>query len=211
MAIRIYTDGAVTKAGSGGWAYVVTEDGKQLHAASGQQDDATNNTMELMGPIMALSSIEGCDEPITIVSDSQYVVQGISDWIYGWMKNGWIGSNGTPVKNKEYWKRLWDLTRDFDVTFEWVKGHNGDQFNEIADKLAQAQSRGSEVEFAWTHKHVKTGGLYRVIRDQNVFIEATKTPAVLYEAADGTYWIRPKDEFYDGRFEKKPRKKKALA
>ncbi|QIG76853.1 ribonuclease HI protein [Rhizobium phage RHph_Y1_11] len=212
--ITIYTDGAVTKEGSGGWAYVVTEDGKQIAAASGQMDNSTNNTMELMGPISALSAIEHADEPFTIISDSQYVVHGITEWIYGWKANGWISSNGTPVKNKELWKELYELVRRFNdmgapITFEWVKGHAGNQFNEIADKLAQAQSRGAEVEFKWTHTHKKTGGRYRMLRDQGIYIEAGMVPAALYEGEDGVWWVRPKNEFYDGRFEKKPKKVKA--
>ena len=200
--IVIYTDGAVTKAGSGGWAYVVVEDDKQVLARSGQMDGSTNNTMELMGPIMALSDIENCDEPITIISDSQYVVQGITTWIIGWMNNGWIGSNNTPVKNKELWKRLWDLKKQYKVKFEWVKGHAGNQFNEIADKLAQAQSRGTEVAFKATHMHKKTGGLYRMIRDKNVFWEPTWEAVAVYENEAGDWAVRNKDEFYDGRFEK---------
>ncbi|QIG66691.1 ribonuclease HI protein [Rhizobium phage RHph_TM16] len=213
MAIVIYTDGAVTKEGSGGWAYVVTEDGKQIRAASGQEDGATNNTMELMGPIMALSDILDVDEPITIISDSQYVVKGINEYIYGWKLNGWTTSNNTPVKNKEHWKRLWELKQGLgvEVTFDWVKGHAGNQFNEIADKLAQAQSRGAEPEFKWTHIHIKSGGRYRMLRDQGIYIEAGMVPAALYEGEDGVWWVRPKDEFYDGRFEKKPKKVKTPA
>jgi ribonuclease HI len=211
--IRIYCDGAVTKEGSGGWAYIVTEDDKVILMRSGQADGATNNTMELMGPMQALYDIESVNEPFTIVSDSQYVIQGITEWIYGWKANGWISSNGSPVKNKELWKELYALSSRFNdmgapITWEWVKGHAGNQFNEMADKLAQSMSRGSDVEFKWTHKHIKTGGLYKMIRDTNVRWEPTWEECALYEAEDGTWVVRNKNEFYDGRFEKKPRKAK---
>ena len=135
-AIRIYTDGACEpNPGPGAWgAYWRGLDGKEVEL-SGFDPDTTNQRMELMGPIMALEAIEDRG-PIIVVSDSQYVVKGITQWIAGWKRRGWLNSQNKPVANRALWERL-DAARSHRVGFEWVRGHAGDPGNERADYLAR--------------------------------------------------------------------------
>ena len=136
-AIRIYTDGACEpNPGPGAWgAYWMGQDGQEVEL-SGFDPETTNQRMEMMGPIAALEAIEDRG-PILVLSDSQYVVKGITRWILGWKANGWMTKFRQPVKNRDLWERL-DAARSERVGFRWVRGHAGDEGNERADHIARS-------------------------------------------------------------------------
>jgi len=102
----------------------------------GGEAATTNNRMELMAAISALEALDRTTE-ITIVTDSNYVKNGITGWIFGWKKNGWKNAAKKPVKNAELWQRLDEANARHNVTWEWVKGHAGHPENERADQLAR--------------------------------------------------------------------------
>lgn len=102
----------------------------------GGEAATTNNRMELMAAISALEALDRATE-ITIVTDSNYVKNGITGWIFGWKKNGWKNAAKKPVKNAELWQRLDEANARHNVTWEWVKGHAGHPENERADQLAR--------------------------------------------------------------------------
>jgi len=134
--ITIYTDGScLNNPGNGGWAAIINinDDVKKI---SGSVKDTTNNKMELMAPIKALQEIKE-KQPIEIYTDSQYVKLGITDWVHKWMKNNWQTSKKEPVKNKELWIQLYELTNSFDIKWIWVKAHAGNLLNEEVDLLAK--------------------------------------------------------------------------
>ena len=134
--ITIYTDGScLNNPGNGGWAAIIN-DNNVLTKISGSVKDTTNNKMELMAPIKALQQIKE-KKPIEIYTDSQYVKLGITDWVHKWMKNNWQTSKKEPVKNKELWIQLYELTSSFDVKWIWVKAHAGNLLNEEVDLLAK--------------------------------------------------------------------------
>jgi ribonuclease HI len=103
----------------------------------GGAENTTNNKMELMAAIMALETLERAST-ITVVTDSTYVKNGVTGWIFGWKKNGWKTSAKKPVKNADLWQRLDAAQARHQVTWEWVKGHAGHPENERADELARA-------------------------------------------------------------------------
>lgn len=138
--VTIYTDGSCLKnPGPGGWAFVSIQDGKE-NKMSGGATDTTNNRMELMAVINALSSLQ---EPCSIVlhSDSQYVVKAFTEgWLRNWKANGWKTTTG-EVKNKDLWKLLMILVSKHDITWKWVKGHAGNRYNELCDQMAVAAAK----------------------------------------------------------------------
>lgn len=136
-----YTDGACSgNPGPGGWGVllIAKQDDEILkeRELNGGAPETTNNQMELMAAISALETLSG-PSTITIVTDSSYVKDGITKWIFGWKAKGWKTANKKPVKNEELWKRLDAATAKHDVTWEWVKGHAGHPENERADELAR--------------------------------------------------------------------------
>lgn len=137
-----YTDGACSgNPGPGGWGVLLqAKDGETVvkeRTLSGGEAGTTNNRMELMA---AISALETLDKPskITVVTDSAYVKNGVTGWIFGWKRNGWKTSAKKPVKNAELWQRLDQAQARHDVTWKWVKGHAGHPENERADELARA-------------------------------------------------------------------------
>lgn len=137
-----YTDGACSgNPGPGGWgALLIARDGDTVvkeRPLSGGEADTTNNRMELLAAISALETLT-TPSKLTIVTDSAYVKDGITKWIFGWKKKGWKTASKKPVKNEDLWKRLDEATVRHDVTWEWVKGHAGHPENERADELARA-------------------------------------------------------------------------
>jgi ribonuclease HI len=135
--ITIYTDGACSgNPGPGGWGAVLIYEGHEKDLNGGEAA-TTNNRMELMA---AIASLESLKEPcqVTLYTDSNYVKNGIMQWIHGWKKNGWKTSDKKPVKNVELWQRLEAATHIHQIEWRWVKGHNGDVMNERADALARA-------------------------------------------------------------------------
>ena len=134
--IKIYTDGSCLKnPGNGGWAAIINND-NQIKKISGSIKDTTNNKMELMAPIKALQEVKE-KKPIEIYTDSQYVKLGITDWIHKWIKNNWQTSKKEPVKNKDLWMELYDLTKSHEIKWIWVKAHAGNKLNEEVDLLAK--------------------------------------------------------------------------
>ncbi|KZN13384.1 ribonuclease HI [Marinomonas sp. TW1] len=133
--VVIYTDGACKgNPGIGGWGAWLTFAGHEKRLCGGERD-TTNNRMELMGAIEGLKALkEACD--VTLYTDSSYVQKGITQWLAGWKKKGWMTASKQPVKNKDLWQALDEACQKHQVTWKWVKGHAGIEGNEIADQLA---------------------------------------------------------------------------
>ena len=142
---EIYTDGGCSgNPGPGGWAYVVIKDNTLLSEKWGAEESTTNNRMELLAAISALEDLallcpeaSNKSEGITIYTDSQYVQKGITSWMKDWKNRGWKTADKKPVKNQDLWLRLDILTSGFSLSWVWVKGHAGNEFNERCDKLTQ--------------------------------------------------------------------------
>lgn len=138
-----YTDGACSgNPGPGGWGVLMRAvDGAgaviRERELKGGEAETTNNRMELLAAINALEALKR-DTKITVVTDSAYVKNGVTGWIFGWKKNGWKTAAKKPVKNADLWQRLDAAQARHDVTWEWVKGHAGHPENERADELARA-------------------------------------------------------------------------
>ena len=139
--VTIYTDGACSgNPGPGGWGAILML-GKNRKEISGGSENTTNNIMELTAVIEALKILKRPCK-VNVYSDSAYVVNAfLQKWIYGWMKKGWKTAGGDPVKNKELWQELYGLTKIHEVTFNKVKGHADNEFNNRCDELAVAESK----------------------------------------------------------------------
>jgi len=135
--LTIYTDGACSgNPGPGGWGAVM-QSGEHVKEICGGELDTTNNRMELTAAIKAIAAIKpSYGGPITLYTDSTYVLKGITEWIHGWKKRGWKTSQKKPVLNEDLWKELDALNGARDIKWKWVKGHAGDPGNERADALA---------------------------------------------------------------------------
>ncbi len=152
--IVVYTDGgAINNPGPGGYGIVLVygkKCGKKLantiREISGGFRLTTNNRMELMACIVALRQLEEVDLPVTLFSDSSYVVNGIrKGWAKKWQKNGWLKADKKPVMNQDLWSELLNLTESLKITFHWVKGHAGNPMNERCDKLAVQSAKGGRL------------------------------------------------------------------
>ena len=145
MEIKIYTDGACTgNPGPGGWAAVILSEKGQEEIFGGEKL-TTNNRMELLAPIEALNSLnEPCNVELT--TDSQYVKNGINQWIHNWRKNGWRTADKKPVKNADLWKRLDEAVKKHQVNWHWVKGHSGHPENERCDELARSAAEAKPTK-----------------------------------------------------------------
>ena len=133
--VTIYTDGACSgNPGKGGWGAILIY-AKEKKYMSGSKQLTTNNQMELIATIEALKAISKPSN-IALYTDSQYVKNGITSWIFNWKKNGWKTANKKPVANKDLWIELEKYVDFHSVNWFWVKGHSGDHYNEIADELA---------------------------------------------------------------------------
>jgi ribonuclease HI len=140
--VTIYTDGACEgNPGPGGYAAIVDRKGRRREL-TGSEPRTTNNRMELLAVITGLRSLE---EPsaVKVVTDSQYVANGMKSWIHNWRRKGWKTASGTPVKNRDLWEELDELSRKHRVRWEWIRGHNGHPENERADTLAREAIRES--------------------------------------------------------------------
>lgn len=137
--LDIYTDGACSgNPGKGGWGAVLVYKGAEKEI-SGAEKQTTNNRMELTAVIKALQLLkEPCE--VNLTTDSKYVCDAVNKgWVYGWKKKGWIKSDKKPALNVDLWEELLEQLKIHDVTFNWVKGHNGHPYNERCDKLAVSE------------------------------------------------------------------------
>jgi ribonuclease HI len=165
MEIDIYTDGGCSgNPGPGGWAFVILEKtdipggdlgdlGENLRDRGnwgdraqkilakkwGAEANTTNNRMELSAAVAALSALNLDPQPekVRVFTDSQYLQKGISQWISGWKKNGWKTASKDTVKNKDLWEKLDLLNISMAVEWHWVRGHNGNKYNELCDQMTQ--------------------------------------------------------------------------
>ncbi|HQU06292.1 MAG: ribonuclease HI [Ferrovum sp. 37-45-19] len=135
--VEIYTDGACRgNPGPGGWGALLCYQGHEK-SLSGGESYTTNNRMELMAVIKALEALQRQCE-VTVHTDSQYVKNGITQWIINWKKNGWKTADRKPVKNADLWQQLDELAGQHGIQWLWVKGHAGHPGNERADQLANS-------------------------------------------------------------------------
>lgn len=144
--VTIYTDGAcLGNPGPGGYGAVLIHGDRTKEISEGFPD-TTNNRMELLGVIAALELLKTPCR-VTIFTDSQYISKAINQgWLEKWRKNGWKTSSRTDVKNKDLWQALLDMLRKHRVSFEWVKGHSGDYYNERCDTLAREAAETVRAE-----------------------------------------------------------------
>ncbi|MCR5614032.1 ribonuclease HI [Treponema sp.] len=141
--IVIYTDGGCSgNPGPGGWGAVILADGNELRLSGGEKN-TTNNKMELTAAISALTAVQNTPQfngrPVSLYSDSQYVKNGITSWITNWKKNGWRTAAKKPVLNQDLWQKLDSLNAALNVSWNWVKGHAGIEYNEVCDQLCQQE------------------------------------------------------------------------
>jgi ribonuclease HI len=135
--VEIFTDGACSgNPGPGGWGAILRAKGKEKEL-SGSEKQTTNNRMELMAVIGALEVLKRPCR-VTITTDSQYVMKGMTEWLTGWKAKGWKTAAKKPVKNAELWQRLEQAAAPHQVDWQWVRGHDGHEENERADRLAVA-------------------------------------------------------------------------
>ncbi|MHC6202293.1 ribonuclease HI [Breznakiellaceae bacterium SP9] len=151
MQIKIYTDGGCSgNPGPGGWGFVILKIGNPqdeiIAEKWGADKHTTNNRMELLAIIASLQHLTDIIEPsgplttpdkVSIYTDSQYVQRGMTEWIHSWKKKNWITASRTPVKNKELWQQLDEYAGRFPVSWNWVKGHAGNTYNERCDSMTQ--------------------------------------------------------------------------
>ena len=136
MSIKVYTDGACRgNPGPGGWGVYIqlNDEEKDLY---GGNPETTNNQMEMQAALEALKYLKDKNDVIELYTDSNYLWQGITEWIHKWKLNNWRTAAKKPVANRDLWIEISDLNEKMDVQWNWVKGHAGDPGNERADQLA---------------------------------------------------------------------------
>lgn len=133
--VEIFTDGACKgNPGPGGWG-VLLRMGRHEKEMSGSDPDTTNNRMEMTATIRALNALtEPCE--VVLHTDSRYVIDGITKWVHGWQRKGWVNASKQPVRNADLWHELIAAAKRHKVTWQWVKGHDGHIENERVDRLA---------------------------------------------------------------------------
>lgn len=133
--VEIFTDGACKgNPGPGGWGALLRL-GPHEKELSGGERHTTNNRMEMTAAIRALEAlIEPCE--VELFTDSKYLIDGVTKWVHGWQKRGWVNASKKPVRNAELWHELTDLTARHRVSWNWVRGHSGHPENERVDRLA---------------------------------------------------------------------------
>ncbi len=146
--VEIFTDGACSgNPGPGGWGAILRAKGREKEL-SGAEKNTTNNRMEMMAVIAGLESLKRPCQ-VKVVTDSQYVMRGMREWLPGWKKRNWKTAGNKPVKNVDLWQRLEQAAAPHQIEWEWVRGHQGHPDNERADRLAVAareQIVSGEVE-----------------------------------------------------------------
>lgn len=135
--VEVFTDGAcLGNPGPGGWGALLRANRREREL-SGGEPDTTNNRMELMAAIAALEALTRPCE-VVLYTDSQYVRQGITEWLANWERRGWRTAGGGAVKNQDLWQRLREASRTHRIDWRWVKGHSGHPENERVDRLARS-------------------------------------------------------------------------
>ena len=137
----IYTDGAcLGNPGPGGWAAIIynNHSGNE-NKIFGSDLKTTNNRMELMAVIKSLEKLPS-KSSVKIYTDSKYIINGMDLWISNWKKKNWLNASKKPVKNKDLWLILDKLCENFEINWNWVKGHSGDKNNDIVDEMARNQA-----------------------------------------------------------------------
>lgn len=139
--VIIYTDGSCSgNPGPGGWGAVLIS-GENKKILSGGENSTTNNRMELTAVIQALAALK-CPCEIELHSDSQYFINAMTKgWLKNWQSKGWVKSDKKQVLNRDLWERIIEETSKHKMTYVWVRGHNGDQYNELCDRLATEQTK----------------------------------------------------------------------
>lgn len=138
--VMLYADGcSLDNPGPGGWAAILTYRGHE-RVLTGGEPESTNNRAELQAATIGLLALKRPSK-VRVVSDSQYVVKGMKEWVAGWQRRGWKTADGSPVKNRELWEALVEAARPHQITWEWVKGHAGHVYNERCDQLAKAEAQ----------------------------------------------------------------------
>ena len=133
--VTLFTDGGcIGNPGPGGWGVIRLEGGR-YEEFGGTQPETTNNRMEMTAALEGLRRTKP-GQPVRVVTDSRYLIDGITRWIHGWKKRGWKKSDGDEVLNRDLWQALDEETRRHEIDWHWVKGHSGHRENEIADQLA---------------------------------------------------------------------------
>ena len=136
MSIKVYTDGACKgNPGPGGWGVYIKFNNEEKDLYGGNPE-TTNNQMEMQAALEALKYLKDEDEAIKLYTDSNYLRQGITDWIHKWKLNNWRTASKKPDANRDLWIEISDLNEKMNVEWNWVKGHAGDPGNERADQLA---------------------------------------------------------------------------
>jgi len=154
--VTIYTDGGCKpNPGPGGWGAVLVYD-DHVREIKGGADNTTNNRMELEAAWNALNTLKWpCD--VTLITDSQYLKRGITEWLPMWKMNGWKSSNRKPVKNKDLWMALDHKSNVVhNVTWQWTRGHTGNKYNERADQLATEARERIENQIEWLERQKAT-------------------------------------------------------
>jgi ribonuclease HI len=144
-SIIVFTDGAASgNPGPGGWGVVIVTPDDRVIELGGGAPHTTNNRMELTGAIEALQHLAAHPAAVGIYTDSSYVIQGITQWVWNWQRRGWKTAQGGDVLNRELWERLSELARDRKgrLSWHWVRGHDGTAGNERVDEIAVSFSRG---------------------------------------------------------------------
>ena len=146
----IYCDGACSgNPGPGGWGSIVVTNSGQVHELGGGHPSTTNNQMELTAAIEALRELKDRPGEIFLYTDSVYVIRGITQWIWGWQRNGWKTADGKEVSNREHWQELASLVaprkKPNHITWRYARGHTGIPGNERCDEIAVAYSKGQSI------------------------------------------------------------------
>lgn len=137
MQVEIFSDGACSgNPGVGGYGTIL-RCGATVKELSGADGQTTNNRMEMSGAIAGLEALTRPCE-VVLTTDSQYLVKGMTEWMTGWVRKGWVNSKKEPVVNRDLWEKLLALSKVHKITWNWVRGHNGHIENERCDELARA-------------------------------------------------------------------------
>ena len=138
--IVIYTDGACDpNPGRGGWGAIIVQDGRE-RILKGREAASTNNRMELTAALQALKAVPS-GKPVTLYTDSQYLKKGVEEWLPNWIARGWRRKGGA-LANVELWQQLANEITNHPITWKWVRGHNGNIYNERVDRIARNSIRG---------------------------------------------------------------------